>query len=623
MKNQDYLRNIHGPQDVKNIPEENLEAFCSAIRQRLVDTVSKTGGHLSSNLGIVELTVALLRVFDPAVDRVVWDVGHQCYVYKMLTGRLDKMDTIRKKDGIAGFPNPRESAYDAFVVGHSSTAVSAANGMAKAKKICEQDGYTVAVVGDGALTGGLAYEGLSNAGRSNDKLIVILNDNQMSISPNVGFAARHLSNLRTRPRYIKFKNGVAHFFKHIPLCGNFLYRLLLSSKNSMKRAMYKDVSFFEDMGFYYLGPINGHDIGQVSRALETARLLARPVVIHAETIKGKGYAFAERDPGAYHGVACFTPDQPLAPVATKNFSTVFGETLTELAAEDPHIVGITAAMLRGTGLKFFADRHPKRCFDTGIAESHAVTFASGLATAGVIPVFAVYSTFLQRAYDQLLNDTALMNNHIVLAVDRAGIVPEEGETHQGIFDVAFLTTIPHTTIYAPATYAELRLHLKQAIYDVDGIAAVRYPRGEETPALRDYVPSYDAYTLQEVENADTLVITYGTLYADVLSAAQMACEAGKPVSVLKLGRIFPVELVCVQTAMKYKRVIFAEEGIRRGGLGEYFAAQLAEKGFKGTYRICAIDQPLPPCTAAEGKTMCGLDKDSLFACLTALEVENE
>lgn len=612
----DFLRAIHGPEDVKRIAEDALDDFCQEIRDALVSTVSVTGGHLSSNLGVVELTVALLRAFDLKEDKIVWDVGHQCYVYKMLTGRLDRMDTVRKSGGLSGFPNPKESEYDTFVVGHSSTSVSAANGIAKAKKLTDEDGFTIAVIGDGALTGGLAYEGLSNAGRSDDRLIVVLNDNQMSISPNVGFAARHLTNLRTRPRYVKFKNAVATVFKHIPLIGRPIYKLLLNGKNTMKRVILKDVSFFEDMGFYYIGPINGHDVGQLIRAFETAQTLGRPAVVHVETIKGKGYAFAEKDPGTYHGVGRFDPTEKLVPSILPTFSTVFGECINALADEDPRIVGITAAMKHGTCITKFADRVPSRCFDTGIAEAHAVTFASGMATGGLTPIFAVYSTFLQRAYDQLLNDTAIMNNHIVLAVDRAGIVPDEGETHQGIFDVAFLTTVPNTVIYAPATFAELRLHLRQAIYDEDGIVAVRYPRGGEPSNLDDYTPDYTAYHLEETDGADTLVITYGREYANVLSAASMMAQQNRPVSVLKLNRIFPVADTILKIASKYRRVVFVEEGVKRGGLGEYMGSLLLENGFKGEYTVRAIDGFLPPCTLDEGMKLCGLDADSVFALLS-------
>lgn len=614
-----WLDGIQSPDDVKAIPTEQLDQLCDEIRKRLIENVSQTGGHLSSNLGVVELTVALLRNFTLSKDSIVWDVGHQCYPFKMLTGRLAQMSKVRKLGGVSGFPNPKESEYDSFVVGHSSTSVSAANGIAKAKKITGDDGYTVAVIGDGALTGGLAYEGLSNAGRSHDKLIVVLNDNQMSIGDNVGFAARHLTALRTRPKYVRLKKAVGTVFNHIPLIGQPIYKLLLSSKSSMKRAMYKDVSFFEDMGFYYLGPIDGHDMEQLTRGFATAKMLSHPVVMHVETVKGKGYAFAEQKPDLYHGVGRFDPDEKLAPSVLPSFSSAFGETLNKMAQEDPRIVGITAAMQQGTGMENFAHTFPYRCFDTGIAEAHAVTFASGLSTKGVIPIFAVYSTFLQRAYDQLLNDTAIMNNHIVLAVDRAGIVSEDGETHQGIFDVAFLTTIPNVTMYSPATFKELELHLKKAVYDTDGIAAVRYPRGGETADLGDYTPVDEPYTLWENENTDTLMVTYGRECGNVIQAAKRLHQDGTPVSVMKLNRIFPLEDDCLEKAIQYSRVIFVEEGIKRGGLGEYFAVKLMEKGFQGQYKVRAIETVLPPCSLDEGMQMAGLDADSLYTMVT----ENE
>lgn len=612
MDSKAILDGITTPQDVKDVPREALDELCAEIRTRLIETISETGGHLASNLGIVELTVALLRCFDPPKDRIVWDVGHQCYVYKMLTGRAQQMQTLRQMGGISGFPNPKESPYDTFVVGHSSTSVSAANGFAKAKKLLAEDDYTIAVIGDGALTGGLAYEGLSNAGRSNDRLIVVLNDNQMSIGDNVGFAARHLSSLRTRPRYVRFKNAVAAVFRHIPLIGKPLYKLLLTGKNSMKRAIYKDVSFFEDMGFYYVGPINGHDTLQICRAFETARVLDRPVVIHAETVKGKGYTFAEKDPGTYHGVCRFDPEKPLTPSAVPTFSSVFGEEIDALAKEDARIVGITAAMKHGTCMQHFAERSPSHCFDTGIAESHAVTFASGMAAGGLLPVFAVYSTFLQRSYDQLLNDTALMDNHIVLAIDRAGIVPGDGETHQGIYDVPFLTTVPHTTIYAPSTFAELRVNLRQALYDVTGIAAVRYPKGSESAALAALKPDYAPYTFLNDEG-DTLVITYGRLLANVLEAADRAAETGVKIAVLKLNKIYPLPETLPETLTRYRRIIFAEESARRGGIGELLASQLLSVGYTGKYDIRAIEQPLPPCTTAQGMRETGLDADALFS----------
>ena len=416
-ENSPVLPRIHGTEDVRKLNMEELEQLCRDVRARLLQTVSQTGGHLSSNLGVVELTVALHHTFCLPHDQIVWDVGHQCYTHKLLTGRNDRFDTLRQEGGLSGFPCPAESPCDVFVAGHSSTSVSAALGMAEAKALSGDDGYVVAVIGDGALTGGLAYEGLSNAGRSKDRLIVILNDNGMSINANVGFVARHLAVLRARPSYLRLKNGFARAVRHIPLIGKPLHRALLHTKMNLKRSLYKESSWFEQLGFYYLGPIDGHSLPALLNALQSAREITGPVLLHVETKKGKGYTPAERSPDRFHGVSPFDPATgETAPPPSVSFSHVFGEELTRLAEKDSRICAITAAMTDGTGLSEFARRFRNRCFDVGIAEEHAVTFSSGLARNGMLPVFAVYSPFLQRCYDQLLNDTALNHTHIVLAV---------------------------------------------------------------------------------------------------------------------------------------------------------------------------------------------------------------
>ena len=450
-----------------------LTDLCAQLRQKMVDTVSRTGGHLASNLGTVELTVALHRVFNTPKDAIVWDVGHQCYAHKLLTDRYARFDTLRRQGGISGFPNPAESEHDAFVAGHSSTSISVANGIAKAKALTGDKGYTIAVIGDGALTGGLAYEGLSNAGRSDDRLIVVLNDNKMSISANVGFVARYLSHLRSQVKYVRVKQKVTKVLNHTPLIGRPLTALIQRGKQRLKRSVFSGTSFFENMGFYYMGPVDGHDLDDLIEALRAAKSVGKPVVLHVNTIKGKGMPYAEERPDTYHGISGFDPDTGVAQSGGESFSSRFGQTLCDLAEKDSRIVAVTAAMVKGTCLDKFAAQYPTRFFDAGIAEEHAVTFSAGMARGGLLPVFAVYSTFLQRSYDQLINDTSLMNNHIVLAIDRAGVVPEDGETHQGIYDVAMLGTIPNVTMFAPANFAELDLHLKHARYDVGGIAAVR------------------------------------------------------------------------------------------------------------------------------------------------------
>lgn len=622
------LGRIQTPADLKELSYAELSALCAEIREQLIQTVSATGGHLSSNLGVVELTVALHKVFDAPQDRIVWDVGHQCYAHKLLTGRQEAFSTLRQAGGISGFPRPSESPFDTFIVGHSSTSVSAANGMAKAKALNGEEGYVVAVIGDGALTGGLAYEGLSNAGRSKDKLIVVLNDNRMSISRNVGFVARHLATLRAKPRYVRFKNGVGNFLSHIPLIGKGLYNFLIKIKTKIKQLVYKSSSMFEEMGFHYLGPIDGHDLRDLTRALETAKKLNRPVLLHVETVKGKGYSYAMESPDRYHGVGRFDIETGQTEASAASFSSVFGECLCRLAREDADICAITAAMKTGTCLQQFAEEYPHRFFDVGIAEEHAVTFASGLASGGMLPVFAVYSTFLQRSYDQILNDTSIIDNHIVLAVDRAGIVPDDGETHQGIFDVPFLSTIPHVTIYAPATFAELEINLKQALYDVDGIAVVRYPKGGELPSPAGIAPGFKPYTYLRAGKTVMLLVTYGRIFANVLTAAKRLAAEGMPVSVLKLNRILPLDEECIHIARRYSHVLFFEEGSRRGGVGEHMGARLMAQRFSGEFRVFAVDEFLPACSTEEGLRHVGLDVDGILRAATGgkmphLSVEKE
>lgn len=609
------LDDIHSPADVKRLDEKELPELCGLLRQKMIETVAENGGHLSSNLGAVELTVALHRVFTTPDDTIVWDVGHQCYAHKLLTGRYEAFDTLRKKDGVAGFPRPSESPHDAFVVGHSSTSISAANGIAKAKELLGDPGYTVAVIGDGALTGGLAYEGLSNAGRSDGRLLVILNDNKMSISQNVGFVSRYLAHLRTRVRYVRLKQHLTHWLIQLPLIGEPVNRWLHNWKKTLKRSVFASTSYFENMGFHYMGPVDGHNLEDLTQAMESAKSLNRPVLLHVATVKGKGYPFAEKTPDVYHGVGGFDPKTGCTAPGKKSFSSVFGEGLVRLGEEDDRIVAITAAMKRGTCLDGFAERFPTRFFDVGIAEEHAVTFASGMAVGGLLPVFAVYSTFLQRSYDQLVNDTALMNNHIVLAIDRAGVVPDDGETHQGIYDVPMLATVPHVTMYAPATYRELELHLRQALYDTEGIAAVRYPKGEESPLLEGYAPQYQPFDYTDGHGRELLVVTYGRMYGPVLEAVGRRGRNGKRTSVLKINRILPLPEEIVPLAAGYERVLFVEEGAVSGGIGEMLGCRLAETGFTGVYTVHGLRETPGVCTTAQGLHAAGLDTDGIYALL--------
>ena len=612
-QNGGLLETIHAPSDVKNLTEEQLVTLADEVRATLVQTVSKNGGHLSSNLGTVELTIAMHRVFDLEKDQIVFDVGHQCYTHKLLSGRAVRFDTLRQKDGISGFPSPKESAYDVFIAGHSSTAVSAANGLAKAKSLLGEEGYVIAVVGDGAMTGGLFYEGLSNAGRSHDRLIIIMNDNRMSINDNVGFVARHLSRMRSGPGYVRMKRNFGGGLRKIPLIGKGVFRFLVSVKDGLKSRLYRRSTMFEDMGYYYLGPVDGHNIEDLSRALEAAKDVNVPVLLHVDTLKGKGVEYAEKNPDIYHGIGRFDPQTGKPNPSSPSFSKVFGDEAMHLIKEDDRLCFITAAMTDGTGLSEVAHEFPKRCFDVGIAESHAVTFASGLAQNGMVPVFAVYSTFLQRSFDQLLNDTSIINSHVVLAIDRAGIVPDDGETHQGVFDVPMLNMIPRATVYAPCCFDELKVHMRQAIYDVDGIAAVRYPKGNEWLVPVNYKPDYQPFTWYRSRRSEVLLVTYGRMFGAVMSAANELAKSGTFVSVLKLNRIKPIDPACVRVALTYFRVIFFEEGSRHGGVGEMFGSLLAQNNFARTYEIRAIDRFGPACTVEEGLRLVGLDVDGIIA----------
>ncbi len=607
------LDEIHSPSDIKKLHKQDLTALCEQLRQTMIDTVAANGGHLASNLGVVELTVALHSVFTTPQDAIVWDVGHQCYAHKLLTDRYAAFHTLRQKDGISGFPKPSESEHDAFITGHSSTSISAANGIAKAKALTGDAGYTIAVIGDGALTGGLAYEGLSNAGRSDDRLIVILNDNKMSISQNVGFVARYLGSLRSKVRYVRWKQRVTNLICRVPFIGRRLNSGVRTMTKKVKRSIFKNTSFFENMGFHYMGPVDGHDLEDLTQALLAAKSVDRPVLLHVATVKGKGYPFAEKNPDTYHGISHFNAREGAVAASTPTFSSCFGDTLCELAAQDSRIVAITAAMKSGTCLDGFSKRYPARFFDTGIAEEHAVTFASGLGAGGLLPVFAVYSPFLQRSFDQLLNDTAIMNNHIVLAIDRAGVVPDDGETHQGIFDVAMLRAIPHTTVYAPSCFSELSRHLCQALYDCDGIAAVRYPKGGEHPALAGYIPSYQPYTLLDGEDKRLLLVTYGRTFGELLTVRDRLAQEGRRPAILKLNCIHPLADEVAALMAEYATVLFFEEVSRAGGVGEAMGNRLALMGYRGHYAVRAIDTILGACTVAEGLQTVGLDAAGMLA----------
>lgn len=578
------LDTIHSPRDLDRLSESDLNLLAKEIREFLVESISKTGGHLASNLGVVELTLAIHRVFDSPYDKIVWDVGHQSYVHKILTGRKDQFATLRQEDGLCGFPKSKESVHDAFIGGHSSTSISAGYGIAKALSLKGDNHHVISVIGDGSYTGGMVYEAMNNAGQNRNKLIVILNHNDMSISKNVGAFAKYLSTIRVQPGYLDFKKGVEKVLDHTPVVGKHLKNSIRSSKSILKNALYNS-TFFEKMGFSYLGPVDGHDLKALTNALTTAKRMDGPILVHVDTTKGKGYCYAEENPGAYHGISKFDVETGNPDVAPEDsYSNVFGRALAKLAGTDERICAITAAMKYGTGLQHFSSRYRKRFFDVGIAEQHAVTFAAGLASQGMRPVFAVYSSFLQRGYDQIIHDASIEQQHVVLGIDRAGIVGDDGETHQGVFDVSFLSAVPHITVYSPESYGELEISLQKALYDHTGVVAVRYPRGSEkiTHLLR--CRNKDNFVYQDA-GGKTLAVTYGRETEQVCSAAERL--AG--VSVLKLVRIVPIPEQALEIARKYQKIYFFEEGMKCGGIGQQMMCALYESGWKGDFSLTAID----------------------------------
>ncbi len=568
------LETIHSPADVKALDAAQLPQLCQELREFFIESVSQTGGHLASNLGAVELTVAIHRVFDTAKDRLVFDVGHQCYVHKALTGRQELFSTLRQLDGLSGFPKPHESIHDAFIAGHASNSVSVALGMARARTLQKEDHSVLALIGDGALTGGLAYEGLNNAGASGEPLIVILNDNGMSINPNVGAMPTHLSRLRSKRAYYHFKKWYRGLFGKRPM-ENRIYRFNHRVKTMLKKTLWPGSTLFEDMGFTYLGPIDGHDLPRLCDMLQWAKELNGPVLVHVHTVKGRGYPFAEQNPDKFHGVGPFDPKTGRGKKAEgETFSSVFGKTLADCAAQDARVCAITAAMADGTGLTAFAREFPDRFFDVAIAEGHGVSMAAGLASQGMLPVFAVYSTFLQRGYDQLIHDVALERLHVVLGVDRAGLVGADGETHHGCFDPLFLCTIPSFTVLCPSNFAELRAMLRRALFCLSGPVAIRYPRGGEGAFREDRSTEPIAQLRQ---GSDVTLVSYGILVNHLLEAADLLEGQGIRAEVLKLNEISPLDHETVCRALGGRgTVLVLEDSFGAGCVGQRLAAILAE-----------------------------------------------
>lgn len=579
------LENINSPKDIKDLSVPELNELCSEIRELLINTVSQTGGHLASNLGVVELTVALHKVFDSPNDQIVFDVGHQCYTHKILTGRREQFPTLRTENGLSGFVRPNESEHDMFSSGHSSVSVSQAIGLAKAKQIKGEDGKVIAIIGDGALTGGLAFESLNNSGGKNNNFIVIVNDNDMSISKNVGSMSKHLNTIRTSKRYFTFKSKMRKTLTKIPKVGDQINRCITVCNSKIRKQVYHNATFFEDMGFRYYGPIDGHNLDDLIAVLNAAKKHNNSVVIHVKTTKGKGYKPAEKDPTRFHGIGKFDIETGKSKSSGSNFSSAFGQTMCELAKNDDRICCVTAAMASGTGLSQFAKEYPDRFFDVGIAEQHAVTFSSGLAKNGMIPVFAVYSTFLQRSYDQLIHDVAMQDLKIIFGIDRAGLIGEDGESHQGVFDVSFLNTVPNFTIFAPCSYNELSQMFKQAIYEEKGACAVRYPRGGESDLPSDYVYDKNDFTVFGNVDSENCIITYGREFAECYNAYQKLDNT----FLIKINKIKPINEKILGFLHKTKNVYFYEESIKLGGIGETLAAMIEESDIDVKYHHFAVN----------------------------------
>ena len=571
------LEKIQSHQDLVQLNIEQRKELCREIREFLIDKISKTGGHLASNLGVVELSVALETVFDTSVDRLVFDVGHQSYVHKLLTGRQTDFDTLRQFGGMAGFPKPSESKSDAFVAGHASSSVSIALGMARARTACDQDYHVIAFMGDGAATGGMAYEGLNDASVSGEPMIVVLNDNAMSIDHNVGGMAYHLRNLRTKPKYLGMKARYKKLLDRLP-GGKFLYRTSRGVKNWIRRMLIPS-TIFESMGFTYLGPVDGHDTELLIELLQNAKALNEPVVLHVLTHKGHGYKPAEENPKKFHGVGKFDPKTgETKPAVGVTFSEMFGNTMVCLAKEQKNLCAITAAMPGGTGLLDFMQAYPDRIFDVGIAEEHAVSMAGGLAKQGMVPVVALYSTFLQRSYDMILQDICMQKLHVVFAVDRAGLVGEDGETHHGIFDVGFLRQAPGLKILAPGSCQELSEMLKWAVCDYDSPVAIRYPRGGDCGyADSAWDKDYGAKggLCCHRTGKDVTIITYGTLLKNALQAAELLHEQGVEAAVLRLLTLepLPVEEIISHLSENH-HVVILEEACQSSGIGEALSCAL-------------------------------------------------
>ena len=563
------LDSVNMPEDIKKLNIGQLNRLALELRSFVLENVSKTGGHLASNLGIVELTLALHYCFDAPKDKIVWDVGHQAYIHKILTGRKDKFTTLRQLDGLSGFPKPSESEYDTFTAGHSSTSISIALGFACARDMRGSDEKVVAVIGDGSLTGGVAFEALNNAGRSNSNIIVVLNDNQMSISGNVGALSRHLGELRTERGYIEAKNDVKKLLNRFPDSEKMVNKIK-RTKNRIKYLFIPGV-IFEELGFKYIGPVDGNNIESLIEVINRAKNIEGPVLIHVKTKKGKGYKYAENNPSAYHGVSAFdlSTGASIKKSNKPTYSDVFGKTMCSMADEDDKIVAVSAAMGNGTGLSKFISKHPSRFYDVGIAEQHAVSFSAALAKSGFRPVFAVYSTFLQRAYDEIMQDVCLQNLHVVFAVDRAGIVGADGETHQGIYDISYFTHMPNMTVMMPKNGIELEKMLRYAVYNIDGPVAVRYPRGNISDMYSENTSEIEFGKAELLEDGEKIaVISAGAVCDNAAKVCEMLKNDGYNPMLINMRFAKPVDKEMLKLAAEKCGYIFTlEDNVIDGGAG--------------------------------------------------------
>lgn len=623
------IKRIKSPDDLKKLGNDKLPILAEELRQIIIEQVSSSGGHLASNLGVVELTIALHYVFDTPYDKIIWDVGHQSYSHKLLTGRFEKFQTLRKYKGLSGFPRIDESPFDAFGAGHSSTSISAATGIIEARDKKGEDFKVIAVIGDGAMTSGLAFEGLNHAGQLKKDLIVILNDNEMSISHNVGALSAYLNRILTGEIYQRFKKEIKSFLENIPRLGSPVSKMAHKAEETLKGLFLPGI-LFEELGFNYIGPIDGHNIEQLIETFRRVKTVNEPVLIHAITKKGKGYNFSEKDPSIFHGIGPFDMDTGLitSVKASLTFSEVFGRTLTEIAGKDDRIVAITAAMREGTGLDCFAEKYPERFYDVGIAEPHAVTFAAGLATQGLKPVVTIYSTFLQRSYDEIVHDVCLQKLPVVFAIDRAGIVGEDGATHQGLFDISYLRHIPNLVFLAPKDGDELKAMLEFAIKH-NGPSAIRYPRGKtsQQSAVSNQRSELEMGKAEILMDGDDIVIiAVGNTVQPALKTAEMLRKDGISACVVNARFIKPLDIeLIISLAQHTKRLITVEENVLAGGFGSAVMECLNDAGITDVQikRIGINDEFVEHGSQSILRKKYGLDEEGIYKTCKACFIETQ